>query len=659
MRATKHLLCSLLAAAPAAAETTPPGLRELLSYDLDKLAAVEVLSASKELEPVNEAPASVRVITAEQIKERGYQTLEEALSGLPGFQFRDISGFNSYVFLRGLPSQNNRILLLVDGVQINELNSGGFYAGAQHNLANVKRIEAVYGPASALYGTNAVSGVINIITREPEDINGGSANVTAGGFGARGMDLSYGFRDEAAGFGASFSGAMKHTDKYGLRGAAGDNNWSQNMANFEDDWAIDGKLRYKDLSFGAVVQDKSASRSTYYKSVGTQYLDFGTDWHIRFTNAWLKYSHDKSRDWAFDSRLYYRNSTVMDDTVSSIYNLTCSTCGQRGQYRPNELFGLESRLRLTPAEGLELTAGAAAEHENLAKGYSTTYSGDPLYPPPAPSAPPMAADDLLSLYAQARYTLARGLKFTGGLRHDDSSSYGKVYTPRAGLVYNNEGLTLKALYAEAFRAPRPGNFTYGAGNSGLAPEKMRSTELSGAYSFSRGLQADLAVYSNRLDTLLARSRTANSYLNSGDIKTLGLEAQLEFDGGAFKGRLNYAHQHSEETGGLPVDEIARHTAGAGFFYAFSRQVKLDLEGHWSGRRRNPKIIAATGSRYVGAAFAADATLSFLETGNLSARVIGKNVLDERYYHTSNRTPDRYRQPGRQLLLQLSWAFGLR
>ena len=72
---------------------------------------------------------------------------------------------NSYVFQRGVPSQNNLIVLLVDGIQINELNSGGFYGGGQYNLSNVERIEVVYGPASALYGTNAISGIVNIITK--------------------------------------------------------------------------------------------------------------------------------------------------------------------------------------------------------------------------------------------------------------------------------------------------------------------------------------------------------------------------------------------------------------------------------------------------------------------------------------------------------------
>lgn len=657
MRAIFYSFCLLLPAAPAAAGPAGAGLRELLSYDLADLAAVEVFSASKELEPASEAPATVRVITAEQLRERGCQTLEEALSWLPGFQFRDISGFNSYVFLRGLPSQNNLMLLLVDGVQLNELNSGGFYGGAQFNLANVKRIEVVYGPASALYGTNAISGVINIITNDPRDIQGGGGSALAGSFGTRAMDFKYGHQDEGSGYGVSLAGKLNRTEKDSLRGTRGDGNWSRGMENFEEDESFDGKLAYKDFTLGLLMQDKRASIATNETTTGADLLDFGTNWHIRFTNAYLKYSYDKSVSWAFESRLYYRDATVMDDTITRVYSAVCSTCGQQGQYRPNELFGLESQLRYSPAETVEFTGGAAVEHENLARYMATVYSGDPLLRPARPPSPPMASNELLSLYTQARYDFAPGFRLTGGLRHDNSSSSGKVYTPRAGLVYNRERLTLKALYAEAFRAPKPWDFTYGSGNSGLDPEKMRSSELSGTYAFSGNLRADLSLYRNTLDNLLALDSAANRYVNSGDITTLGADAQLEFAEGPFKGRLHYSHQHSEDEDGVPVDEIACHTGGAGLFYAFSRQVKLDLAGRWTGRRRNTRAIAATGSRYVGAAVAVDATLSFLEAENFSARLIGKNIFNERWYHTSNRPPDRYRQPGRQLLLQAGYAFG--
>ncbi len=169
---------------------------ELIELDISDLMEIKVISASKTIQTINEVPATVRVVTAKQIKERGYFSLEDVLSDLLGFQFRNIIGFNSYSFLRGAPSQNNLIQVLVDGIQINELNSGGFYGGIHYNLANVKQIEVVYGPSSALYGTNAISGIVNIITNEPEDLQGGSVNVLGGSFNTASGDGRYGYYDE-------------------------------------------------------------------------------------------------------------------------------------------------------------------------------------------------------------------------------------------------------------------------------------------------------------------------------------------------------------------------------------------------------------------------------------------------------------------------------
>ena len=106
-------------------------------YNLVDLSKMEVVSESKTVKSISEVPANVKVITKEDILEKGYFTLEEALSDLPGFQFRNILGLNSYVFQRGISSQNNKILILIDGIQINELNSGGFYGGGHYNLVNV------------------------------------------------------------------------------------------------------------------------------------------------------------------------------------------------------------------------------------------------------------------------------------------------------------------------------------------------------------------------------------------------------------------------------------------------------------------------------------------------------------------------------------------
>ena len=467
---------------------------ELFELSLEELMNTEVVTSTKMSQKNSEVPANVRVITAEEIKEKGYFTLEEALSDLPGFQFRNIVGFNSYVFLRGIPNQNNLIVLLVDGIQINELNSGGFYGGGQFNLSNVKRIEVVYGPASALYGTNAVSGIINIITNDPKDIQGGQASILLGNFDTRNIDFNYGRYDQKNDFGFSLSGMIKQTDKADLRGDKGDNNWTGKMENFDDDLSLDGKVTYKNLSIGLVFQDKQASRTTNYKTIGTNYPDFGTNWHIRFINGHLKYLYNKSKKWSSQSQLYYRNATVMDDTIALILSDSGPTGGQVGYYRPNDLIGFENQFNFMPIEKIKIITGVVLEEERLAENFSETYSGSPTIKPPTPSKPDMMTDHLTSLYLLTQYKFINNIELTLGIRHDNSSYYDEVDTPRIGLVYNRKKLTTKILYSEAFRAPKPWDYTYGDGNSDLKPERMKSLELFMAYTVTDNCITNLSLY---------------------------------------------------------------------------------------------------------------------------------------------------------------------
>src|SRR4030042_5335356 len=118
-----------------------PDSSDIYDYNFNQLSKLKITSASKAPQSIGEVPSTILIVTATEIKEKGYFTLDEVLSDLPGFQFRNILGINSYVFQRGIPSQNNLILVLIDGIQINELNSGGFYGGGQYNLSDVERIE--------------------------------------------------------------------------------------------------------------------------------------------------------------------------------------------------------------------------------------------------------------------------------------------------------------------------------------------------------------------------------------------------------------------------------------------------------------------------------------------------------------------------------------
>jgi outer membrane receptor protein involved in Fe transport len=133
-----------------------------------------VTSVSKSKEPLAEAPATVVVVTGEEIERRGYTDLEAVLRDLPGFDFSRRAGSSySNIYQRGYRSiETNRTMLLIDGVEDNDLASSTAWISRQFPLSDVDRIEVVYGPASTMYGANAFAGVINVVTKQPEQIVG-------------------------------------------------------------------------------------------------------------------------------------------------------------------------------------------------------------------------------------------------------------------------------------------------------------------------------------------------------------------------------------------------------------------------------------------------------------------------------------------------------
>lgn len=128
-----------------------------------------VTSVSKTPESLREAPATVVVISGEEIARRGYLDLEAVFYDLPGFDVSRGRGvIYSNLYQRGYRASNDRTLFLVDGVEENDLWQGLAHVSRQYPLSNVDRIEVVYGPASTMYGPNAFVGVINVITKDPE-----------------------------------------------------------------------------------------------------------------------------------------------------------------------------------------------------------------------------------------------------------------------------------------------------------------------------------------------------------------------------------------------------------------------------------------------------------------------------------------------------------
>lgn len=143
-------------------------------------AGAQVSSVSKFSESLYEAPATVMLVTEEEIKQRGYMDLEELLHDLPGFDISRSNGITySHIYQRGYRvATNNRILLVIDGIEENDLWGNILYLSRQYPLSNIKSIEVVYGPVSTVYGPNGFLGVISINTKKPDEFLPKSDNIS-------------------------------------------------------------------------------------------------------------------------------------------------------------------------------------------------------------------------------------------------------------------------------------------------------------------------------------------------------------------------------------------------------------------------------------------------------------------------------------------------
>ena len=201
---------------------TDPDDPESLKNEIRLIMANIVSSVSKLNEDIRLAPATAMVILQEEILQRGYTDLIEILKDIPGFDITIYYGqLYANVYQRGFRSNNTQqILLLFDGVEDNDLWTNFADISQQYPVTNIKRVEVIYGPASTMYGPNAFSGVINVITKDPSDyLNntksfGIHANTGIGSYNSKYIDASAAYKK--GDFSFVFTGRFYKSDRPNL-----------------------------------------------------------------------------------------------------------------------------------------------------------------------------------------------------------------------------------------------------------------------------------------------------------------------------------------------------------------------------------------------------------------------------------------------------------
>jgi len=269
----------------------------------------------------------------------------------------------------------------------------------------------------------------------------------------------------------------------------------------------------------------------------------------------------------------------------------------------------------------------------------------------------MANNHLTSIFIEPRLTLLKSFYLSGGVRFDQSSIYDQVLTPRAGLTYNFKANSLRFSFANAFRAPKPWDYTDGLGNPSLMPEKMKSLETAFSFSVIDNLKIDLIGYKNNLENAITREVTNQGFrwINNGQIKTNGIEIYLRYASPKLMSSFNYTFNQSKDELGKPITEISKHSGNASATYSFTEHLKMNLRANYTGERENPKTIVSTNSQYINPSLIFHGALSFFNYKGFDIQILVKNILNTEYYHTSNRVTERYRQPQRTVMLSVSYT----
>lgn len=232
-----HAIVLIGALATPAGAAESPSAPALAEFSLEQLANLEITSVSRKHERLSDAPASVFVITGEDIRRAGATSLPEALRLAPNLQVARVDARQYAISARGFNSTTaNKLLVLIDGRTVyTPLFSGVFWDVQDVLLEDVERIEVISGPGATLWGTNAVAGVINVITRRARDTPGGLVSL---GSGTRedGIGLRYGGRFGDTGSYRVYGKYFDREQTTRSDGTAGRDAWHKAQAGFRADW---------------------------------------------------------------------------------------------------------------------------------------------------------------------------------------------------------------------------------------------------------------------------------------------------------------------------------------------------------------------------------------------------------------------------------------
>ena len=525
---------------------------DLSEVSLEELSNIQVYSASKHMQSASEAPASVTVVTADEIQKYGYRTLADILQNTRGFYVTNDRDY-SFVGVRGfgrLGDSNNRILVLIDGHRINDNVFGEPYLGTEFlvDVDLIERVEIIRGPSSSLYGADAFFAVINVITRKPPQLKGVELSFAPASFGTYDGRASYGGRYRGIDMllSGTFYNSQGQTLFYPQFDSPATNYGMTRNTDYESFQHILATISFRGFTLQGLFSARDKGVPTaYYGALFNDPRTQNYDYHQYLD---LSYQHSIGEKWDLTARTSYDQARLQAPVAYSTGlpdgSTTVDTYSFRGAWSDSE-----AKLSTTLLEkhkitvGTEITDNVRQDQADYA-ALSNVFVADP------------ASSTSWALYGQDEFAIIHNLTLSAGLRYDRYSNFGGTTNPRLGLIYHPfHPTTLKLLYGTAFRAPEPfeltPDFALFDNNLRLKPETIRSVEGVVEQTFGQHLTLSGSVFHNRISDLITLEPNPSDghtlYENFERADATGVEVELDGHlASGVQGKASYTYTDTEQ-----------------------------------------------------------------------------------------------------------------
>ena len=588
-----------------------------------------VVTTTRRAVALDNVGSSISVLSDIELERGQYNFTLDALETVPGLSVNQNGSYGGTATVRIRGALTDQTVILVDGVQINDPSStGGGYNFADLSPYDIQQVEVLKGPQSVLYGSDAIGGVVNIITKTGNEGFGGNAFVEAGSFntyraGASVLGGSDRISYRVTASGVKSSGISKAEKDNGNDESDSYENVSLStkvVASLSDTVRLEGIGRYSD---------------TESESDGFDFLTFlPTD----------SDESDTSEELVLAGRLYV---DLLDGRFANTFSVEYAEI-DRAHMGPFPFFGKGERLNFdylanfTVNDQWRLTGGV--QHEDIEAETDGT---------------PKQSVTLDSVFADVEWTPIDNLTLTGGLRYDDHETFGDVTTGRITAAYNmpETGTRFHASWGEGFKAPSLYQLTYAdpffgiLPASDLEPEESEAWDVGVSQSFLDECFMVGVTYFHLDGTNFIDFDFLQGYVNVGEIESEGVEVEARAklsDAVSING--HYVYTDAKDTGtGLALARQPEHEAFVSVNWQVTDHLATSLDVTYHGEQFDTNSLFSSAVTDDWTRVDVKATYDVSDRVRIYGRV--DNLLDEDYQHVLN-----YGTPGRSAFIGVRGTF---